>query len=82
MLVSPPSLFPGDGLSSKLPPKRFRYCLVSFDEAQQSLGHLPVARAPHQQMLGAEDLGGLGQHRRRADRGQHVATDAERRDSR
>ena len=63
MLVSPPSLFPGDGIVVEAAAEAGQVLLVASDEAQQLLRHLPVARAAHQQMLGAEDLGGLRQHR-------------------
>jgi hypothetical protein len=41
MLVSPPALFPGDGLSSKLPPKRPTYSLYHAIEASS---FSPMAR--------------------------------------
>ena len=46
--------------------------------AKQLLRHLPIARAPHQQVLGAENLGGLGQHRRAAQSRQQVRAVAQR----
>ena len=47
-------------------------------QAEQFLGDFAIARAPHQQVLGAEDLGGLGQHRRAAELGQQVRAVAQR----
>ena len=49
MLVSPPSLLPGDGIVVEAAAEAVQILLVLSDETQQFFGDLAIARAPHQQ---------------------------------
>ncbi len=61
------------------PAEASQVLLISRDEAQKSLRHVPVARAANEQMLGAETLGRLGQHSGCPNCSQSIAAKPQRR---